>query len=120
MNLAPVIASRAPTLVAASGPRVSYRFLEFFTAQIRNPHTRRAYARAAAEFFDGFEEKGVARLAAIESVHVATYIEQLQRAATIRFGRRASPPALRTAERLRRRRARTTQLYDRRLRGSDA
>jgi hypothetical protein len=30
----------------------SYRFFEFFTAQIRNPHTRRAYARAAVEFFE--------------------------------------------------------------------
>src|SRR5436305_941933 len=26
------------------------RFIEFFTANIRNPHTRRAYARAAVEF----------------------------------------------------------------------
>jgi integrase/recombinase XerD len=41
-QLAPVIANRAPALVAASGARASYRFLEFFTAQIRNPHTRRA------------------------------------------------------------------------------
>jgi hypothetical protein len=43
---------RAPALVAAAGARASYRFLEFFTAQIRNPHTRRAYARAAKEFFN--------------------------------------------------------------------
>jgi hypothetical protein len=28
------------------------RFLEFFAANIRNPHTRRAYARAAKEFAD--------------------------------------------------------------------
>jgi hypothetical protein len=41
-----------PALVAAAGARASYCFLEFFTAQIRNPHTRRAYARAATEFFD--------------------------------------------------------------------
>ena len=61
-------------------PRASYRFLEFFTAQIRNPHTRRAYARAAAEFFDWLAARGVTQLAAIESVHVATYIEQLSRA----------------------------------------
>ena len=79
-QLAPVIASRAPALVAAAGARASYRFLEFFTAQIRNPHTRRAYARAATEFFDWLEAKGVTQLAAIESVHVATYIEQLSRA----------------------------------------
>jgi hypothetical protein len=26
------------------------RFLEFFAANIRNPHTRRAYYRAAGEF----------------------------------------------------------------------
>jgi len=26
------------------------RFLEFFAANIRNPHTRRAYSRAADEF----------------------------------------------------------------------
>jgi hypothetical protein len=32
-------------LIAASGPRASYRFLEFFNANIRNAHTRRAYAR---------------------------------------------------------------------------
>jgi hypothetical protein len=28
------------------------RFLEFFAANIRNPHTRRAYGRAAEEFPD--------------------------------------------------------------------
>jgi len=43
--LLPVLAaSRAPALVAADGERASYRFFEFFTANIRNPHTRRAYA----------------------------------------------------------------------------
>jgi site-specific recombinase XerD len=76
-QLARVNASHAPALVATCGARASYRFLEFFTAQIRNPHTRRAYARAATEFFDWLEARGVTRLAAIESVHVATYIEQL-------------------------------------------
>ena len=81
MNLlAPVVASHAPALVAAAGQRASYRFLEFFTAQIRNPHTRRAYARAATEFFDWLELRGVTQLTAIESVHVAAYIEQLSRA----------------------------------------
>ena len=79
-QLAIITASNAPALVVAAGSRASYRFLEFFTAQIRNPHTRRAYARAAAEFFDWLAAKGVARLEAIESVHVATYIEELQRA----------------------------------------
>ncbi len=57
-QLVPVIADRAPALVAASGERASYRFFEFFTAQIRNPHTRRAYARAAHEFFAWLEAHG--------------------------------------------------------------
>ena len=79
-QLVPITAAHAPALIAASGARASYRFLEFFTANIRNPHTRRAYARAAGEFFDWLEAHGVTQLAAIESVHVAAYIEQLQRA----------------------------------------
>jgi hypothetical protein len=34
---------RVPSLVAITGERASIRFLEFFAANIRNPHTRRAY-----------------------------------------------------------------------------
>src|SRR5450755_732269 len=78
-QLVPAITDRAPALVAAEGERASYRFFEFFTANIRNPHTRRAYARAAVEFFDWLHAKGVTRLTDIESVHVAAYIEQLQK-----------------------------------------
>ena len=61
-------------LVAATGPRASYRFLEFFTAKIRNANTRRAYARAAEEFFGWLAAKGVAQLGDIGRIHVATYI----------------------------------------------
>jgi hypothetical protein len=39
-----------PPLVAASGERAGIRFLEFFAANIRNSHTRRAYGRAVGEF----------------------------------------------------------------------
>jgi hypothetical protein len=45
MNELVVFTDRTQALVAALGERVSYRFFEFFTAQIRNPHTRCAYAR---------------------------------------------------------------------------
>src|SRR5580704_9541616 len=79
-QLAPITAAYAPALIAASGPRASYRFLEFFTAKIRNAHTRRAYTRAAVEFFDWLAAKGVTQLGDIESIHVATYIEELSRA----------------------------------------
>ena len=81
MTLLPTLATgHCPALVRTAGERASYRFFEFFTANIRNPHTRRAYARAAVEFFDWLEARGVTHITAVESVHVAAYIEQLQKA----------------------------------------
>ena len=35
------------------------RFLEFFAANIRNPHTRRAYYRAADEFLTWCADPGM-------------------------------------------------------------
>ena len=55
------------------------RFLEFFAASIRNPHTRRAYAHAVGEFLAWCEGRGVASLAAIQPLHVAAYVEGLTR-----------------------------------------
>src|SRR5258705_6967708 len=40
-----------PALIADLGDDASWRYVEFFTANIRNPHTRRAYARACSRFF---------------------------------------------------------------------
>ena len=48
-----------PALVAAAGERASVRFLEFFAANVRNPHTRRAYYRAAEEFLTWCASAGV-------------------------------------------------------------
>ena len=68
-----------PALVAAAGDRASRRFLEFFAANIRNPHTRRAYGRAVAEFFAWCDEQGVPSVAAVQPFHVAAWIEQQTR-----------------------------------------
>jgi hypothetical protein len=57
-QLAP-FTDRTPALVAASGERASYRFFEFFTANIRNLNTCRAYTRAALDFFDWFEARSL-------------------------------------------------------------
>lgn len=55
------------------------RYLEFFTANIRNPNTRRAYARAAAQFSAWCTAKDLNDLRDIEPFHVATFIETLQK-----------------------------------------
>lgn len=69
-------AGALPALVAAAGERAGLRFLEFFAAGIRNPHTRRAYSRAAADFLAWCEaEASVASLAAVQPLHVAAWIE---------------------------------------------
>jgi site-specific recombinase XerD len=74
-QLAPLSSPTLPALVAAAGERASMRFLEFFAANIRNPHTRRAYYRAAEEFLTWCASAGVPLIAAVRPVHVATWIE---------------------------------------------
>jgi hypothetical protein len=39
-----------PALITEAGEQAGCRYAEFFSANIRNPHTRRAYYRAAEEF----------------------------------------------------------------------
>jgi len=68
-------AAPLPALVVAAGERASMRFLEFFAANIRNPHTRRAYYRAADEFLTWCASAGVPSIGAVQPVHVATWIE---------------------------------------------
>jgi site-specific recombinase XerC len=74
-ELALATSSQVPALIASAGDRASIRFLEFFSANIRNPHTRRAYYRAAEEFLAWCASAGVPSIAAIEPIHVATWIE---------------------------------------------
>src|SRR3954463_7240720 len=68
-----------PAVVAASGPEVATRFLEFFLVAIRNPNTRRAYAAAVRALCAWLERHGARDLAAVEPVHVAAYVEALGR-----------------------------------------
>ncbi|HKU28115.1 MAG TPA: tyrosine-type recombinase/integrase [Candidatus Sulfotelmatobacter sp.] len=65
-----------PAIIRAQGQRASRRFIEFFTATIRNRNTRMAYARAVKQFFDWCDDRRL-ELADIEAITVATYIEQL-------------------------------------------
>src|ERR1700682_256351 len=85
LNLPP--SGRQLSLVGASGagplpavflhaPDGGKRFWEFFTANIRNRNTRKAYFVAVSRFSEWCEQRKLA-LADIQPVHVAAYIEQL-------------------------------------------
>ena len=75
-QLAPItVPGTLPSLVTAAGDRAGIRFMEFFAANIRNPHTRRAYYRAAEEFLAWCASIGLPSIAAVEPVHVAAWIE---------------------------------------------
>ncbi len=65
-----------PVVIAQAGERAGRRFVEFFTANIRNPNTRKAYARAVARFLEWCDERHIGLLA-IEPVLVAAYVEDL-------------------------------------------
>jgi site-specific recombinase XerD len=65
-----------PAIIAGAGPRASKRFLEFFTANIRNPNTRLSYMRATGAFLAWCDERGL-ELRQVEPIAVAAYIERL-------------------------------------------
>jgi site-specific recombinase XerD len=64
-----------PAIVRSEGQHAVDRFIEFFTANIRNPNTRLAYGRAVAQFLGWCEDRG-ASLRDIKPVIVAAYVEQ--------------------------------------------
>ena len=66
-----------PALIADAGERAAWRYIDFFTANIRNPNTRRAYARACSTFFAWCDERGLS-LTTIRPFDVSTYIEGRQ------------------------------------------
>jgi site-specific recombinase XerD len=68
-----------PALIAAAGEHASLRFLEFFAGTIRNPHTRRAYGRAAADFCAWCDGNYVPSVTAVQPLHVAAWIEKQTR-----------------------------------------
>jgi integrase/recombinase XerC len=75
----PSAAPQLPGLILAADDHVQTRFLEFFAANIRNKHTRRAYAQATREFFIWCQRAGVTSIADVKPLHVAAYVEQLGR-----------------------------------------
>jgi len=69
---------RLPGPIMAAGEGAAWRFIEFFTANIRNKNTRAAYAQAVTQFFGWLEPRGITELGQIRPVMIAGYIEELQ------------------------------------------
>jgi site-specific recombinase XerD len=59
-------------------PSTARHVLEFFTVNIRNPNTRKAYGKAAAQFAAWCEAGGIAHLRDVQPMHVAAYVEEIQ------------------------------------------
>lgn len=61
------------------------RFVEYFTANIRNPNTRAAYAQAVGQFCAWAESRGLS-LSRLNPIVIASYVEEL--------GTRLAPPSV--------------------------
>jgi site-specific recombinase XerD len=66
-----------PTLIADAGDQAAWRYIDFFTSNIRNPNTRRPYTRACGQLFAWCDERGLT-LGTIRPFDVATYVEGRQ------------------------------------------
>src|SRR5271154_2418993 len=67
-----------PARLFAPTPRAARRVVEFFTAQINNDHTRKAYLNAARRFAGWCEAHGLDELAQVQPFHVAAFVKELQ------------------------------------------
>ena len=77
-TLAPIDTYIVPALITDSGGhQAGWRYVEFFTANINNDHTRRAYARACSRFFGWCENRGLS-LSSIRPFDVASWVKGLQ------------------------------------------
>lgn len=65
-----------PAVIEHADQDTRRRFVEFFTAHIRNRNTRAAYGRAVSRFFGWCEGRGL-RLERLEPVVIAAYTEEL-------------------------------------------
>lgn len=77
-----LIFSPAPSLTSAAlyapTPKAAQRVLEFFTAQINNDHTRKAYLNATRRFADWCATHGLHQLDQVQAFHVAAFVKHLQ------------------------------------------
>lgn len=71
--------AEVPAKLFAATPKSQKRVVEFFTVQVNNDHTRRAYVNATRRFAEWCAGQGIEQLAAVQPVHVAAFLKQLER-----------------------------------------
>jgi integrase/recombinase XerD len=64
------ISSTVPALFVPHA-KAAERFFEFFTVNIRNKNTRRAYYKAVCRFAEWCESRGLPDLISVKPLHVA-------------------------------------------------
>ncbi|MGP0076199.1 MAG: tyrosine-type recombinase/integrase [Bryobacteraceae bacterium] len=67
-----------PAAIFTPTPKAARRVLEFFTAQVNNDHTRKAYLNATRRFAHWCDSHGIDQLADVQAFHVAAFIKELQ------------------------------------------
>ena len=75
--LSPAPELQQPALFTPT-PKAAKRVLEFFTAQINNDHTRRAYVNATRRFAGWCDQRGISQLADVQAFHIAAFVKELQ------------------------------------------
>src|SRR2546423_1773650 len=75
-QLAGIGSPNVPALFLDAGEKAWWRFIEFFTAHIRNRNTREAYGRAVRRFSHWCADKKL-RLEQLNPFLIAAYIEDL-------------------------------------------
>jgi site-specific recombinase XerD len=68
-----------PAALFTPTPKAARRVLEFFTAQINNDNTRKAYLNATRRFAQWCDARGIGELAGVQPLHVAAFVKELQR-----------------------------------------
>src|SRR5229473_1797553 len=67
-----------PARLFTPTPKAAKRVLEFFTAQINNDHTPKAYLNATRRFAEWCAARGIGELAGVHPFHVAAFVKELQ------------------------------------------
>jgi site-specific recombinase XerD len=67
-----------PAPLFAPTPKAAQRFVEFFTAQINNDHTRKAYLNATRRFGQWCQAHELAELTQVQAFHVAAFVKDLE------------------------------------------